>query len=287
MTEEVNDQEAKKVECSHCNKRYYEESCEVVESGYVNDHVFTVIFKSESIVKSIKPGQFINIQAGKDLTSIPVLRRPFAVSHMDLEKSEFEVIFHVKGKGTKILAEILVPGYKANILGPLGNGFDVTPNENKKLLIAGGLGIAPLKILLQHFLQEGKDVTLIWGNKTKRDFFDIDFYLDQDLKLFVATDNGSYGFEGNALDMLKTELLSKKISKLKQYDIYVVGPEPMMKAVADFVKEQGLRCQVSLETSMACGFGVCQGCAVETPDKNEFKLVCKDGPVFWSDEVII
>lgn len=268
-----------------CNKRYYEESCEVINSKFITESVVSVFFKSKNIADNVKPGQFINIQAGKDKSTIPVLRRPFAISDVNKKKSLFEITFQIKGKGTKILSEILIPGFKANILGPLGNGFNITPNNNKKLLIAGGLGIAPIKILLNNFLETQNDVTLIWGNKSKEDFFSLEYYLDKKSKLFISSDDGSIGFEGNALDMLKAELSNKNIKDLKFYDIYVVGPTAMMKAISSYILEKNLNCQISLESAMACGIGVCQGCAVETKDESGYKLVCKDGPVFYANEV--
>jgi len=103
----------------------------------------------------------------------------------------------------------------------------------------------------------------------------------------VRWDNGSIGFEGNVLDMLKSEIESGRLMNLDSYDIYVVGPHIMMKSVSEYFEKLGLYCQVSLESPMACGMGVCQGCAVKKRDEEDYFLICKDGPVFSSKDVVL
>ncbi|MDA3837863.1 MAG: dihydroorotate dehydrogenase electron transfer subunit [Candidatus Delongbacteria bacterium] len=265
--------------------KYYEVKAEVVSVRELKHNVVTAILRSKEIADKTKPGQFVNIQVNNKNETVPVLRRPFAVSYTDGDN--FEIIFDVVGRGTNILKDMLVVGEQVNVLGPLGNGFDINVNGKEKLLLAGGVGIAPIKKLMQYFTDKGDQVTLIWGNRDKSGFFDIDFFMDQNIKIFVATDDGSLGFEGNVLDILKSEIKNNNLKKINDYNIYVVGPNPMMKAVADYCSEMDHYCQVSLETPMACGIGVCQGCAVKKKKEDGYYLTCVDGPVFNSCDVEI
>jgi len=264
---------------------YDEKPVEVISSREVKKDVISVWFSSKAMAEKVKPGQFLTIQVGNDKNLIPVLRRPFAIS--SVVDDTFEVIFHIVGKGTQTLAEILVKGARINILGPLGNGFNLKDNSGKeKILIAGGLGIAPIKLLMEYFVSKDEKVILLWGNRTASDFYDTDYYSKNCTTFLASTDDGTKGHKGNILQMLNQEVENKNIKSLSNYDIFVVGPTPMMRAVSDNLLEQRIDCQVSLETPMACGMGVCQGCAVEQRDKdNAFYLVCKDGPVFEASEV--
>lgn len=268
--------------CNHENN-YFEEKVEVISFREKKKGVYSVWFNSEKIALTAKPGQFLNIQVSDETSIIPVLRRPFAIS--SVLDNTFEMMFHVVGRGTELLSKIMTPGKQMNVLGPLGNGFKIFKNEKPKLLIAGGIGIAPLKSLMQYFVSKGEKVVLVWGNRDKSDFFDIDFFMDQDIMLYISSDNGSIGYEGTVLEMLKSEIANSRIGKIEDYDSYVVGPTPMMKAVADYFLENDQSCQVSLEEPMACGIGVCQGCAVKKRNEDGYLLVCKDGPVFDAGEI--
>lgn len=265
--------------------KYYEVTAEIISVKEQSDRILSCVVRSKEIAASAKPGQFITIQVNDVKSGIPVLRRPFAVSYVKDDK--FEFIFDVVGRGTELLKNIIKNQKHINILGPLGNGFDLKSPKKEKLLIAGGIGIAPIKRLVQHFSGTDSVTTLIWGNRNKEGFFDLDFFIDQNIKLFIATDDGSLGFEGNVLQMLKSEIKNKNLKNLSNYDIFVVGPDPMMKAVIRFAEEMNDVCQISLETPMACGMGVCQGCAVKKKNEDGYFLVCKDGPVFYSDKIII
>lgn len=262
---------------------YYEEQNRVISIKEVRNHVFSVWLESDKIAQSSVAGQFVNVQVGDSTYIEPVLRRPFAIASVDGNK--YEIIFHEVGRGTEMLKKLLQPGKFANILGPLGNGFDLKGNNKEKLLIAGGLGIAPIKSLMEKYISLGIKTTVIWGNRDKSDFFDLDYYMNQDIMLFISSDNGSIGFEGNVLEMLQSEIRNSRIEAIDKYDIYAVGPTPMMRGVADYLLAEGYSCQVSLETPMACGMGVCQGCAVEKRQEPGYLLVCKDGPVFDATEV--
>lgn len=262
---------------------YFEVKAEIISFKKETSNIYSCIVRSEQISNSAKPGQFINVQICSGTEKTPVLRRPFAISYIKGDSIEF--IFDIVGRGTELLKKAVSTERSINILGPLGNGFDLSSCVKEKLLIAGGVGIAPVKSLVQYFSRCECTTTLIWGNRSRSQFFDLDFFIDQNIKLFIATDDGSMGFEGNVLQMLKSEIKNKNLKDLAKYDIFVVGPDPMMKAVSGYVQEMNSRCQVSLETPMACGMGVCQGCAVKKKNGEGYYLVCKDGPVFYTDSI--
>ncbi len=262
---------------------YYEEQNRVISIKEVRNHVFSVWLESDKIAETSVAGQFINVQVGDSEFIEPVLRRPFAIA--SVEGKKYEIIFHEVGRGTEMLKKLLQPGKFASVLGPLGNGFDLKGSDKEKLLIAGGLGIAPIKRLMEKYISMGIKTTVIWGNRDKSDFFDLDYYMNQDIMLFISSDNGSIGFEGNVLEMLQSEIRNSRIETMDKYDIYAVGPTPMMRGVAEYLLSEGFSCQVSLETPMACGIGVCQGCAVDKRKEPGYLLVCKDGPVFDATDV--
>jgi dihydroorotate dehydrogenase electron transfer subunit len=267
------------------DKKYYEVKAEVISWKKHNGRTVSCIVKAPEIAGSFVPGQFITVQVAKGYDNSPVLRRPFAVSMR--EGDDFEFIFDIVGRGTEKLLEFISSDKFINILGPLGNGFDTLAGGREKLLIAGGIGIAPIKSLVQYFSERNISVKLIWGNRSADGFFDLEFYKSRNVEILTATDDGTCGFKGNVLELIKSYKSEGVLNPLGSYDVYAVGPERMMKAAASYSDAEDHICQVSLETPMACGMGVCQGCAVKKRKEEGYYLVCKDGPVFFSDEVII
>ncbi|MBN2857026.1 MAG: dihydroorotate dehydrogenase electron transfer subunit [Candidatus Delongbacteria bacterium] len=267
------------------SNRYFEVEAEVVSYKVESEGIVSCLLESEKIVSGFRPGQFITVQVNAERTSVPVLRRPFAISSVVGDR--FEIIFHIVGRGTDLLYRKIKEGNTLSIMGPLGNGFDISDTSKKKLLIAGGIGIAPIKSLYEYYLKNNMPVTLLWGNRNGSGFFGTDCFKPENSNFINCTDDGSVGFKGNVVEMLKNLLSSGSIGTLEDYDIFAVGPDPMMRAVSSYLENMNLSCQVSLETPMACGMGVCQGCAVSKKDGSGYLLVCKDGPVFRSDKIII
>lgn len=265
--------------------RYYEVEADIISCKDETENIVSCILQSREIASAFRPGQFLTVQVGNENSSVPVLRRPFAISSVDGDK--FEIIFHIVGRGTELLYKKIREDKTLRIMGPLGNGFDTSNNPTKKLLIAGGIGIAPLKSLYEYYSRNNISATLIWGNRNRSGFFGTDCFNSKGSNLLLCTDDGSEGFKGNVVEMLKNEINSGRIKSPDEYDIFAVGPDPMMRAVSSYLESMKLSCQVSLETPMACGMGVCQGCAVSKKDGSGYLLVCKDGPVFLSDKIII
>ncbi len=217
------------------------------------------------------PGQFVNVRVCKN--TAPLLRRPFGVAGVHREQGTFTMIYRIIGEATHILADVCT-GDVLSIVGPLGKGFDMS--AQKPLLVGGGLGLAPLLFLADEFGGGRSDILM--GGRTEDELFWTKLYDDLCAKMYLTTDDGSAGTKGTVMALLP-QLLEEG-----GYDcIYVCGPGPMMKAVAGACLEAGVKCQVSLERYMACGLGACLSCACEGVGRRI--KVCKDGPVFWAEEV--
>ncbi|MBR4343872.1 MAG: dihydroorotate dehydrogenase electron transfer subunit [Lachnospiraceae bacterium] len=223
------------------------------------------------------PGQFINIK-------VPgfYLRRPISICETDLNgHNELVIIYKVVGNGTDSMSR-MQKGESLSCLMGLGNGFDVESTGDHVLLVGGGVGTPPMYGLAKELLLKGKRVTVVLGFASKKDAFYIDKFEalgksigKNDIEVRVATVDGSLGTKGFVTDCL---------SGLEDVTDYCAcGPIPMLKALYGYYDGKILG-QLSFEERMGCGFGACVGCSLNT--KSGIKKVCKDGPVFWSQDVI-
>ncbi len=248
------------------------EKSTILEKVKFGENIFQIKLHSPLIAKNAKPGQFCNIKVSE--SSFPLLRRPFSLNNVDGETISF--LFDIHGEGTKILSEKNTGGV-LDILGPLGNGFNIDGDYSTAIIVAGGLGAAPFPYLTNEL--NGKEVISIVGARSKN------LVITKDLKnTFTATDDGSLGFKGNVVELLNDYIEKNSLSNFR---IFACGPNPMLKALQKLSIEKNYDCQLSIECAMACGFGICQGCPVETIDGEGYKLVCKDGPVFEAKEIKI
>ena len=235
---------------------------EIIENTPVNHDTF--LMKLSGDLSSIKnSGEFVEIKLDGYY-----LRRPISVC--DFNENELTLLYKVLGHGTKDMSTYKV-GTKLDCLVGLGNGFDITKSQ-KPLLVAGGIGIAPLLGLAKRFNERGIKPTLVYGAAK-----DVDLVLISELKkytdLYLTTDDGSLGYKGNTVMFLKENNID--------FDYYYAcGPQVMLKYLAQY-NSSGC---VSLEARMGCGFGACMGCSIMTT--NGVKRVCKEGPVFEASEVI-
>lgn len=226
------------------------------------------------IANSVEPGQFLNIRVSE--TMYPLLRRPFSVC--DVEGDYFYLMFNVFGEGTRILSRKHKDDL-IDILGPLGNGFDLDSDYETAVIVAGGLGAAPFPFVTRKIKAAKKILTFV-GGKTHRDI--IKYGMEN---ISVATDDGSEGFKANVVQLLEKNLEILKRSKVK---LFACGPNAMLRVLKEFCIVNDLDCEVSTECAMACGFGICQGCPIESTErKDRYYLVCKDGPVFNIKDVVI
>lgn len=232
---------------------------------------------------SAKPGQFIMVQVSDNIS--PLLRRPFGVFNTGTDEQPwFEMLYKVVGKGTALLASHHA-GEIIDVLGPLGTGFDQGSDDEEKLIVGGGIGLAPLYPLCKELTQKKSPVRLFVGGRTQADILCLEDFKALGVDCHVATEDGSLGTQGFVTKALEQHLdqLSGKAA------LYVCGPHGMLEAVARIADARQLPCQVSLENYMACGVGACLGCV--TPGKNhspttpDYRCVCAEGPVFASNEL--
>lgn len=239
--------------------------------------------QADEIVKTAKPGNFIEIRVNNDIE--PFLRRPISIYNMDKEKGILEFIFQVKGKGTTILSK-RNEGELIDIVGPLGYGTFKYSNYENLAIIGGGIGVFPLYELAKNAKSENKKVNTYLGFRNKDLVVLENEFKQVSNKLTITTDDGSYSQKGFAIDFLKQDIEAGKIDS-----IYACGPLPMLRAVRKLTIEKNIPCQISLEERMACGLGVCLGCAVKTANSPkeapEYWHVCKGGPVFQAKDVEI
>lgn len=244
----------------------------------LTNDTYRISINSEYIAKNAKPGQFVNIKCCKGFNTL--LRRPVSIHDVDVCKGCFDIIFRVQGKGTMLLS-LKNEHSELDIMGPLGNGFDLSERYKKIAVVGGGIGIFPL-----YYILRCKDGTF---KKSFLGFADKDRLIlrkefgEMSDEAVISTEDGSIGHKGFVTDILEEDL------KENNYDIiYTCGPSPMLKTTAKLAEKYGVKCQISLEQRMGCGIGACLVCSCKTVKGSDWKYsrVCKDGPVFWSSEVI-
>jgi dihydroorotate dehydrogenase electron transfer subunit len=218
----------------------------------------------------------------------PLLRRPFGIHYVDVERGLVSMLYEIRGRGTNILAE-KCPGQILDILGPLGNGFTLpTACKPPILLVAGGFGVAPLYFLARTIDEKmGCGLTTCaLGGKTSSGLLCLDEFRKLGLQLEVATDDGSQGHSGFVTELLEERL--KSADPDNRPIIYACGPMPMLKRVAAIAEKANVLCQVSVEAKMACGIGACMSCIVKVKSDGGFKYVraCKEGPVFDAAQIV-
>ncbi len=230
------------------------------------------------LARIAQPGQFVMIKPSD--ISIPLLRRPFSVHGLVIKDEEIlgiELLYKVVGQSTKAMSEMKA-GDDMDVLGPLGNSFPCLEQAKRVFLVAGGVGVAALYYLASYLGKyQGVTQTLFLGGSSSSDILCEKEFQSLGIKVHVSTEDASVGEAG-----LVTSVVEKSLKAGERPDIiYACGPQAMMKAVGAIAGAYDIPCQVSLESAMACGFGVCLGCAVKrAADEGGYFHVCADGPVF-------
>jgi len=251
-----------------------EQDSEIVFNKRVAANTFFMGLRSPQIVAEARPGQFVMLKAGRDMD--PLLRRPFSICGVR-EDDLVLILYRVVGKGTTIMCGA-GEGESLSVLGPLGSGFKKPQKGENPILVAGGMGIAPL-IFLASIMGPGS-FTFFAGFGSAGEVVAADEIDLSALNLSLSTDDGSAGHRG-----LVTELLKNRLAGFNDNinpSVFACGPLPMLKEVAAITLDKDVPCQVSLEASMACGLGACQGCAIRRSPEQAIAYyhVCQDGPVF-------
>jgi dihydroorotate dehydrogenase electron transfer subunit len=243
---------------------------------------FHMRLEAPLIAKRARPGQFMMIKCSEGPGFM--LRRPLAFHRIG--DTTFDCLYQVVGKGTEILSARR-PGGTLDVIGPLGNGFSTLHaihSPRSTFLVAGGIAVAPLLSLAEKIARDvgPQAFSVVIGARTRGHILCDKEFKRLGAKVHVATEDGSMGQKGLATAALKD--LLRTTNHRSRITIYACGPKGMLKEVALIARANKARCEVSLEEKMACGSGVCLGCAVKTT--KGYKMVCKDGPVFNAEEII-
>lgn len=239
------------------------------EIVYSNEEISKDVYKM--IIKGkydITPGQFYMLRSW---SIEPYLSRPISVHGVCEEGIIF--LYQVFGQGTEILSR-LKEGDKIDILGPLGNGFDIENISGKVAVVVGGIGIAPMYEVMKKLKEKNKNIKIDLYAGFRNNVYSVDYMEKFADKVVISTEDGSVGYKGYVIDKLDTS----------QYDyILSCGPTPMMKALKKMAEETNTIAYFSLEEHMACGIGACLGCTCNTIRGKE--RICKEGPVFLGKDV--
>lgn len=251
--------------------KVFDEIISVAENRKINQAYWKLSFVSPKLVRSVLPGQFLNVQLSGH--SDPLLRRPF--SYYRVSGSRIEILYTVLGRGTSIMSG-MKKGDTLKILGPLGKPFTGKLSGKKRVLIAGGIGVPPLVFLAEKF----PSAYLLIGCKSKGEVLPKREFAKTKAKILYATEDGSFGRKGLVVDLFQ-DLAKKEDPKL--LFIQTCGPSAMMKAVMNLAFKFGIQGEASMDERMACGIGACLGCMVKT--KEGYKTSCVDGPVFRFEDL--
>ncbi len=246
----------------------------VVAKESLTKQIFKLTLFAPEIAQEARPGQFVHLLCGTEQSFI--LRRPFCI-HQVVGQDTIDVLIRVVGQGTRWLSERR-PKDSLDCLGPLGNGFTIDPRVDRAMVVAGGIGVAPMVFLARHLFDADVRVHALVGAMTAADLLDVMELKRLTRRVFVTTDDGTQGTKG-----MVTDILAEQLEANEPQVVYACGPEAMLRNVAGICARFDIDSQVSLEARMACGIGACLGCAIETRDG--YRNVCSDGPVFSSEEL--
>lgn len=232
-----------------------------------------------NLATSARAGQFVEILCRSPRSSDPLLRRPYSIHAADGRKGELTVLARPYGRGSGWLVEQPV-GTALDVLGPLGNGFAISPKSKNLLMVAGGVGAAPVLMLAHEAVAKGLNVTYLLG-AVSADGLLAPQHLPGEVEYVVATNDGTAGHQGFVTDLIPTYLQWAD-------QVFACGPGPMFQSLRRQVLDHRFAAkptvQLAVERAMACGVGACLGCMVET--KRGMRTACVDGPVFEMDELV-
>ena len=252
----------------------------IMQNEWVAPNFYKMRIKSAYLAANIRPGQFLEVKSSSGLD--PFLRRPIGCHRV--VKNCVEMLYEVVGKGTEALS-LKKKGEYLSVVGPLGNGFSIISSPKTAMIVAGGIGVAPLVALAEALRKKKNKVCAIIGARTKSHVLCEKEFKSLRCAVKIVTEDGSKGCKGLATDVLMSTLStgSRNLSA-----IYACGPTGMLKTVAQLAKAKEIPCQISLEERIACGVGVCLGCPIrvrKTLTDFEYKMVCKDGPIFRAEDI--
>ena len=240
----------------------------------LNDNYVLIKATSPTALPKCEPGQFAQLRV--DGSSTTFLRRPISINWVDTSRNEVWFLIQKVGDGTNQLSNYRI-GDKLNVVLPLGNTFSLPSCSTKRpLLVGGGVGVAPMLCLGKKLKEHGFDPIFLLGARSKRDLLQLDDF-EALGTVYTTTEDDSHGEKGYVTN-------HSLLNQLEFSQIYSCGPKPMMEAVASYARRVNTACEVSLENTMACGFGACL-CCVEKTTKGHI-CACTDGPVFNINDLL-
>lgn len=252
----------------------------------LTDTIYRMRLDCPEIARASYSGQFVNLRVHESV--VPLLRRPFSISRRHRGEGWFEVVWKVVGLGTRIMAT-RQPGKTMDVLGPLGRSFRLAASGSKAVLVGGGLGVAPLPFLCEELLAADVRVEVFLGARSAAELGCIEIFEELGVPVYLSTDDGTMGHRGFVTESLERWLASE--TDPTRVTLYACGPEVMLARIDEIARHWRLPAQISVETVMGCGFGICMGCAIPVrggePGGGMYKLACLDGPVFNAGEVIL
>lgn len=256
----------------------------VVENQKLSQEYFLLTVRAPQIAQAVLPGQFVMAAASSDFLPYPLLKRALAVYTVGGDNGQptlLRLLAKIVGDGTQALAS-LTRHHEIDLIGPLGVGFDLSAARGKRnLAIAGGVGIASVYLLVEELHKAGEEVQLIYGGRSKVDLVGLEDFQRLSIPILLTTEDGSVGLPGRVTEGLHQMMNTVSGVKLS---LFTCGPPAMMQAVAEMAHVAAVPCQASLEARMACGFGVCLGCSIQTV--HGYRLVCREGPVFSTPDLV-
>jgi dihydroorotate dehydrogenase electron transfer subunit len=253
----------------------YREKATVLSCEEIGTGIFSLRLGAEQIASSASPGQFVSVYSRDSARLLP---RPISVCEADAEHGILRLVFRIAGKGTREFSRCR-EGDQLDLAGPLGNGFDLSVAQGKRVfVIGGGIGIPPMLGTAKCLAARGQNVTAVLGYRDER------FLADEfPCRTVIATEDGSCGTRGNVLDAIREAQLDADV-------IFACGPTPMLRAIRQYSMDRRILCWLSMEEKMACGIGACLSCVCRSTDIDAHsqvrnKRVCTEGPVFLATEI--
>ncbi len=262
----------------------FDTATKIISNEQIATNHFLLRCKCPKIAAQSKPGQFIHvlIDEGSNL----LLRRPFTI--YSIKDDEISMLYQIIGKGTKILSTCQ-QDQQINVLGPLGNCFDLSVEPDPAIVVGGGAGIASLMLLATALRLNGIRLIAMIGAMSSDRLLSVKDLEEIGAEIHITTDDGSFGNQGFVTDSLLAVLEKPTKNGLRNPIIFTCGPSGMLQAVTKIVVDYEIPCQVTMENEMGCALGVCLGCVCKVRSPNagfEFQRVCSEGPVFNAKDII-
>jgi len=248
--------------------------CHVFENRELSAGNYLLTLKVPRGFPTPQPGQFVHLRISDE--GDPLLRRPYSLEGFVSTGRirAVRIYYSVVGRGSRILAS-QPKGKPLDLIGPLGIGFRPRPRR-VPILVAGGRGVAPLLFLSRRLRENKRQHVFLFGARSRSELYGVREV--RGARLHLATDDGSVGFDGSVLELLRREWAGGGHTPLTA-EIFTCGPHGLLHEVAEFARSEGIRCEASLEGPMACAVGACRGCPVPLRGNGRYPAMCIEGPV--------